>query len=167
MVSGEFAAGREQAMFENFAWYRSRTRNAKTIVWCATGHARKAVGTGEPVTLGAYVRRESGDKSAVIGFSALGGSRGRPGGQSIVIPRAASNSLETRLFENFSGPLRYANERALQDLGVTTGRARSYSQTLSLRWDEWLDGIVVFRDERMPAYIRPIAPRQMKKTPSD
>ncbi len=150
MSDGDAFNVRDRAMFENLQWYLARLpKDAKVIVWCATVHAAKrATGSGSNVPLGAMVSAEYGDRAAAIGFSALGGSFGRPGRGATVLDSVAAGSLEARAMTGFAGDARYLDRKALRGYGTLVGRALNYRKPEAADWSVILDGLVVLREER-------------------
>lgn len=141
---------RDRAMFENLRWYLGRwPKEAKVVVWCATVHAAKAAsGSGANVPMGALVHKEFGDEAAAIGFSALGGSFGRPGRTPTAIDPAAPASLEGRAMSGPAGDVRYVDRATLEGFGEVAGRALNYRKPESANWATLLDGLVVLREEQ-------------------
>jgi len=150
MSDGDAFNVRDRAMFENLHWYlEGLAKDAKVIVWCATVHAAKrAIGSGSNMPLGAMVSAEYGDRAAAIGFSALGGSFGRPGRPETVLESVAAGSLEARAMTGFAGASRYVDREALHGYGTVVGRAINYRKRESADWSTVLDGVVVLREER-------------------
>lgn len=150
MSDGDAFNVRDRAMYENLHWYlEGLAKDAKVIVWCATVHAAKrAIGSGSNMPLGAMVSAEYGDRAAAIGFSALGGSFGRPGRPETVLESVAAGSLEARAMTGFAGASRYVDREALRGYGTVVGRAINYRKPESADWSTVLDGVVVLREER-------------------
>lgn len=146
--------GRDDSMYDNFRWLADRLPpHSKIIVWTATAHAAKdASALPEYATgknLGAYLHRAYGEKSFVLGFSALAGahfwSRGQP---SRPIPTAAPDSLEGRAMANGARDIAYLGPAALKMRGRTEGSALSFHKPFVLRWADVLDGLIISRAER-------------------
>lgn len=150
MSDGNAFNVRDRAMFENLRWYLGRLPDdARIIVWCATVHAVKgATGDGTNVPLGAFVHQAFGDRAAAIGFSALGGSYGRPGRAATLLDEAPPASLEARAMDGLAGEARYLDRRALASYRRVVGRALNYRKLEGAEWSMLLDGVLVLREER-------------------
>ena len=149
---------RDRSMYLNFKWLRSRLpgRN-KVIVWAATVHTAKNLsgvsGFGGRVPLGSYIRRDLEDRAFSVGFSAYSGSYafvGRPVSQ---LTAAPDTSLESRSFANRSTDTVYLSLEQLRKLGSIGARPLGTSFNMA-KWDDVMDGLVVFREERAPEYLR-------------
>lgn len=154
---------RDRAMYENFAWLRTRLPSkAKIIIWTATIHAvkRRAPGPENRFPLGYFIHQSLGDRSAAIGFSALSGSYGRQGQAPTGLPGPTPDSLESRTLKNHGIDLQYIDRTQLASLGTIEARAINYAKPANANWAELLDGILVMREERPPHYVRSAVPRQ-------
>lgn len=161
---------RDAAMYKNFLWLRQRLpANAKIVVWCATIHARKtgADQPGAATPMGAYIHELLGARAAAIGFSALSGSYGRMGRQTVELIPAAPDSLEGRALAHYDGPVRYVDSRQLHAYGKIAGRAIEYGKPQSRDWGDVIDGLVVLRQEQPPHYVHGAKPRQSPATVLD
>lgn len=149
---------RDQSMYLNFRWLMSRLpANSKVIVWAATTHVAKDLsgvpGQDRMVPLGSYIRREFTDHSFAVGFSAYSGSYGmarQPVRQLSVAPPL---SLEGQAFLDDASDTRYFNLNQLRRFGAIPARPTG-SDFKTARWDEVLDGLVVFREEHPPDFSR-------------
>jgi erythromycin esterase-like protein len=147
-------AARDSSMFENFQWHRERLGpKAKTIVWCSTIHAAKAldglVRYRGMTSLGQHIHARYGERAASIGFSAQSGAsqpRGRP---ERVLSVAPPSSLEAQVLAP-EQELRYLDAAELGELGTIAARPIGH-ELYRTRWHELLDGLVVFRREE-PAH---------------
>lgn len=150
VLDGETGA-RDLGMFENLEWYRGRwPRRTRTVVWCATVHASKAVWPGASFRpLGAFVRDRLGGRAHAVGFTALAGTLGRPGGRGPAssLETAGPDSIEGTVMANAATGLRYVDVRELRALGAISARALNYARPRTLDWAELLDGLVVLRKE--------------------
>ena len=156
-AEGDGRGLRDRAMFDNLERIRRRwPAGTRIIVWCASVHAAKSLGSARPGTrpLGSYVHAAYRERAAAIGFSALGGSYGHVGGHGAArtIPSAAASSLEARAFAG-AGPaaLRYMGLGQLHALGTVSGRALDYGRPYALDWSRVLDGVIVLRAETAAA----------------
>ena len=149
--------GRDRSMYLNFQWLRSRLpRDSKVIVWCATVHAAKdlsgAKGLESRVPLGSYISHDLKDLAFVLGFSAYSGSYAFTGQPVRQLAAAPDTSLEGRSFANRDSDTVYLSREQLQTLGLVEARPLGTTFTTA-RWDDVLDGLVVFREERAPEYL--------------
>jgi erythromycin esterase-like protein len=152
---------RDRSMFDALRWYIARLpAGAKLIVWCHTIHAAKSgkVAPGGVTPLGSHVHAALGDRAAAIGFSALGGSYGRPRKATPIEP-APAGSLEAHAFAGAAaGDLRYLDRAQLAGLGAVPARPINY-QYQTADWSTIVDGMIVIREERQPQYVRGFAPQ--------
>jgi erythromycin esterase-like protein len=148
---------RDRSMYLNFRWLLSRLPNhSKVIVWAATVHAAKDLqgvsGFDGKVPLGYYIRRDFKNRAFTLGFSAYSGSYafvGQPVQQLSVAP---DTSLEWRSFANRDSDTVYISLKGLRKFGSVEARPLGTSFKMA-RWDDVLDGILVFREERAPEYL--------------
>jgi len=152
------ANARDLGMFENLRFQRSRRPHGeRVIVWTATTHAAKARWPGAPwQPLGALIREASPGRVFSIGFSALGGSVGRPGGRgtATILAPVEPGSLEAKGMDGIPGDLRYVSGDELKAMGRVAGRALGYSKPQNLDWSEVLDGVIVLREEAATERLR-------------
>ncbi len=159
---------RDEAMYDNFVWHRShRADRNKIIVWCATIHAAKRLPffANTRMPLGSFVHALQGDKAAVIGFTALGGSYGRNKDAPALLTPAAPNSLEGRAFEGTKGDSVYLDHQQLMALGAISARAINYAKPDTAKWSEVVDSMVVLREEKPPHFVRAARPQQTAARP--
>jgi erythromycin esterase-like protein len=148
---------RDRSMYLNCRWLLSRLPDhSKIIVWAATVHTAKdlrgASGLTGRVPFGSYIRRDFKDRAFSLGFSAYSGSYafvGQPVRQLSVAP---DTSLESRSFANRAGDTVYLSLEQLRKFGLVEARPLGTSFSTA-RWDDVLDGLVVFREERAPEYL--------------
>jgi len=157
---------RDKAMYDALRWHRARLpQDAKVIVWSATVHAAKsaspvAAGAGI-VPMGSYVHREFGADAAVIGFSALTGTVGRPKQPPLELAPPQSGSLEARaLAEASAADVAYLGPAELARTGRGTARALDLRKFTDAPWPELLDGLVVLRAEHPLNFAHEIKPRR-------
>lgn len=144
---------RDLGMFEALQWHRARwPKGTKIVVWCATVHAAKRLDGVAPEMrpLGAHVHAASGDRAAVIGFTARSGTFGNPGasGAPNALTPAAPHALETVALGDGDAGLRYVDRKRLRKLGTIAARPINYRKVHAAPWAEMLDGIMVLREER-------------------
>lgn len=161
---------REQAMYDNYVWYRShQPEHTKIIVWCATVHAAKDLSflpaDRQRQTLGSRIHELQKDGAATIGFSALGGSFGRNAKSVNTLAPAPADSLESRAFAGHQGDLVYLDHNQLQALGTISARALDYSKPNQAAWSDVVDGMLVLRQERPVHTVRSARPQQTVSEP--
>ena len=152
---------RDRSMYENFQWLMSRLpEGSKVIVWAATNHAAKDLsgipGQERMVSLGSYIHREFNTRAFALGFSAYSGTYSVPSARQSVRQWsiAPKTSLEGQAFATGSADTRYLNSDQLAKLGPIAARPTS-AEFKTAKWDQVLDGIVVFREERPPNFSKP------------
>jgi erythromycin esterase-like protein len=148
---------RDHWMYVNFQWLLSRLpAHSKVIVWAANVHVAKDLSSvpGEEglVPLGSYIRREFKDRAFALGFSALSGSYAFVGQPVRQLSDAPDTSLEWRSFANRDSDIVYLSLKQLRKFGSVGARPMG-TDFKTARWDDVLDGLVVFREERAPEYL--------------
>jgi erythromycin esterase-like protein len=150
---------RDRSMYLNFQWLLPRLpRHSKVIVWAATVHVAKDLsgvsGWNGGVPLGSYIRHDFGDRAFSLGFSAYSGSYAivRPPVRQLSV--APETSLEGQSFANRNSDTVYLSRKQLGKFGLVAARPLGTSFKTA-RWDDVLDGLVVFREERAPEYLKP------------
>jgi len=146
---------RDRSMYLNFRWLLARLpAHSKVIVWAATTHVAKELsgvsGAEGEVSFGSYVRRQFGDRAFTLGFSAYSGSYAMTGQPVRQLSAAPENSLEGRTSADGAS---YVSLSELRKMGAIPGRALG-AGFKTARWDEVVDGMVVFREERPPEFVR-------------
>jgi erythromycin esterase-like protein len=146
---------RDRSMFTNFRWLMARLPpDSKVIVWAATTHVAKDLtgvsGSEGVVSFGSYVRKEWGDRAFALGFSAYSGSYAMTGQPVRQLSAAPENSLDAR---TSAGDASYIPFSELRQLGSIPARALG-AGFKTARWDDVVDGMVVFREERPPQFVR-------------
>jgi erythromycin esterase-like protein len=149
---------RDHWMYVNFHWLLSRLpAHSKVIVWAASVHVAKDL-SGVPgeeglVPFGFYVRRDFKDRAFALGFSAYSGSYAFVGQPVRQLSDAPDTSLEWRSFANRGDPdTVYVPLKQLRKFGSVGARPLGISFKTA-RWDDVLDGLLVFREERAPEYL--------------
>jgi len=146
---------RDRSMYLNFQWLMARLpAHSKIILWAATTHVAKELsgvsGDEGRVSFGSYVRREFGDRAFALGFSAYSGSYAMTGQPVRQLGAAPKDSLEGRTSAEGES---YVSSSELRKMGAIPGRALG-AGFKTARWDELVDGMVVFREERAPEFVR-------------
>jgi erythromycin esterase-like protein len=148
---------RDRSMYLNFRWLLSRLPSfSKVIVWAATVHAAKDLsgvsGLDGRVPLGSYLRRDFKDRAFTLGFSEYSGSYAFVGQPVRQLSAAPDASLERRSLANRDSDIVYLSLKQLRKFGSVEARPLG-SSFKTARWDDILDGLVVFREERAPQYL--------------
>lgn len=149
---------RDRSMYLNFAWLMGRLpAYSKVIVWAATVHTAKSLANVEGfngrVPLGAYINHDYGRKAFSLGFSAYSGDYAFIHRPVQHLSDAPLTSLESRAFANSGADAVYVSRKQLhKDQSIA---ARVFGTAFkTARWDEVLDGLVIFRKERAPAWLQ-------------
>jgi len=155
---------RDESMYENLAWFRRQQHDRdKTIVWTATTHAiRKGDSPSSFKSLGHWIDDAWGSETFVVGFSAVGGEYGRQRRSPTSLSAMPEDAIESIAFNSGSGDLVYLNKSSLSSIGSVSGRAIDFSRPSIRNWGQLLDGMLIFRTERRPNYIRPARPQQQR-----
>lgn len=148
---------RERSMYLNFKWLYSRLpKHSKVIVWAATVHLAKTLnsvnGFEGRVPFGSYITQDFGDRSFSLGFSAYSGDYEflRPPVRQL--STAPASSLEGQVFANGNSGTVFLSRRQLRKYGSIAARPLGTSFTTA-QWDQVVDGLIVFRKERAPAWL--------------
>ena len=148
---------RDHWMYVNFQWLLSRLpAHSKVIVWAANVHVAKDL-SGVPgeeglVPFGFYVRREFKSRAFALGFSAYSGSYAMTGQPAQQLSVAPDDSLEAQALADRDSDTIYISLNQLRKFGSVVARPLGTSFSTA-RWNEVLDGLVVFREERAPVYL--------------
>ena len=147
---------RDRSMYENFTWLMSRLpARSKVMVWTATIHAASDL-SGVPgletyVSLGSYLRREFKSEAFVLGFSAASGSYALGRQPAKPLDPAPLTSLEGQAVGTSGSDTRYLNSSQIRKPGRIAARPLG-PDFLTAKWDDVLDGLVVFREEHPPHF---------------
>jgi erythromycin esterase-like protein len=144
---------RDLSMYENILWHRARwPKGTKLVIWTATVHAAKRLdGLATDMNpMGAHLHAAFGDRVASIGFTALSGSFGNPGGsgEPHTLGELPAHALEVAVLAGDEAGLRYVDGKRLKRLGNIVSRPINYRLIHSARWADVLDGLIVLREER-------------------
>jgi erythromycin esterase-like protein len=151
-----FDNDRDRSMYLNFRWLLSRLPgHTKVIVWAATTHLAKdrsgIDGDESVVPLGSYIRRDFKRRAFTLGFSAYSGGYafvGQPVRQLSVAP---GDSLEGKAFGARDSDTVYLSLGELRKFGSIAARPLG-SNFKTARWNEVLDGLLIFREEQAPEF---------------
>lgn len=149
---------RDRSMYLNFHWLLSQLPpHSKVILWTATVHAAKELNTvpgdERKVPMGYYIHRDFESRAFVLGFSAYSGSYAFVGQSVRPLSPAPQDSLEGRSLAGGNGDTVYLSRSELRKIGPIAARPLGTNFTRA-RWDEVLDGLVIFRHELAPEYLR-------------
>jgi erythromycin esterase-like protein len=148
---------RDHWMYVNFQWLLSRLpAHSKVIVWAANVHVAKDL-SGVPgeeglTPFGFYVRRKFKSRAFALGFSAHSGSYAMTGQPIRQLSVAPADSLEAQALAHPDSNIIYISLKQLHEFGLVASRPLGTSFKTA-RWDNVLDGLVVFREERAPEYL--------------
>lgn len=149
---------RDRSMYLNFQWLYSRLpKHSKVIVWTATVHLAKTLssvsGFEGRVPFGSYVRQDFGARAFSLGFSAYSGEYEflRPPVRQLDI--APVFSLEGQLFAHGISHAIFLSRGQLRKYGSVPARPLGTDFKIA-RWDQVVDGMMVFRKERAPMWLR-------------
>jgi erythromycin esterase-like protein len=150
----ELIVGRDESMFQNFQWLRrQQSRRHKVILWAATVHIAKQ---GDPTwadhtgkNFGSYVHQEYGVRAFSLGFSALTGSYRQGRREVHELPVAPLDSLDAQALSGSGSDAVYVGPKQLAAIGTAPGAIFRHSYQ-TLRWANFLDGVVVFQMEQPP-----------------
>ena len=155
---GESMANRDRSMFQTFTWLQGRLpRKHKAIVWAATVHIAKHAdptwGDHAGTNLGSFIHEKYGSHANSIGFSAATGSFRKGKGQFPTLPVAPPDSVEAQALQGSGAGAVYVGANHLAAMGARPG-AFFYHSYQREAWTIFLDGVVVFRNERPPNDVR-------------
>jgi erythromycin esterase-like protein len=142
-------------MYLNFRWLMARLpAHSKVIVWAATTHVAKDLsgvsGSEGVIPFGSHIRRDFGDRAFALGFSAYSGSYAMTGQPPRQLSAAPGDSLDARAIAKRQT---YLSLGELREMGAIPARALG-AAFKTTRWDEVVDGMAVFREERPPEFLR-------------
>jgi erythromycin esterase-like protein len=155
----EYVVNRDRSMFQNLEWLVKQQPGPgphKVIVWAATVHIAKR---GDPTwadrsgtNFGSFVHQRYGAQAFSLGFSALSGSY-RQGSRNVrEMPLPPADSVEAQALRTDDSDAAFAGSEQLTAMGTVPGAFfRHAYQPLS--WSNFLDGVVVFREEHPPGSI--------------
>jgi CxxC motif-containing protein (DUF1111 family)/erythromycin esterase-like protein len=145
---------RDRSMYMNFRWLIDRLpAHSKVIVWAATSHVAKDLtgvsGEDGVVPFGSYVQKDFKSHAFALGFSAYSGSYARIGQLVRPLSVAPSDSLDARVFSGNDFDTKYLSSKELHKFGAIPARPLG-ADFKTAQWDEVLDGMLLFREERAP-----------------
>ena len=149
---------RDESMFNNFEWARrQQPKRHKIILWAATVHIAKqrdpTWGDRTGMNFGSYVHKKYGGSAFSLGFSAVAGSY-RQGRRDIhEMPASPVDSLERKALQGSRLEAAYVGAEQLVAMANLPGAVFRHSYE-TLRWENFLDGVVVFQEEHPPKSSR-------------
>jgi erythromycin esterase-like protein len=148
---------RDRSMYLNFKWLLGRLPpHSKVIIWAATVHTAKGLngvqGFEGRIPLGSYIRRDFGDHAFSLGFSAYSGDYAFIRRPIQHLSDAPSSSLEGQIFAHSDPDAVYLSRKQLRKYSSVAARPLGIDFKAA-HWDEVVDGLVIFRKERAPAWI--------------
>jgi erythromycin esterase-like protein len=149
---------RDRSMYLNFQWLLSQLPpHSKVIVWAATTLVAKDLSTvpghEDRIPLGYYIHRDFKSRAFALGFSAYSGSYAMVSQPIRPLSPAPPTSLESQSFAGRDSDTVYLSRSGLRKIGLIAARPLGTSFTTA-RWDEVLDGLVIFRHEQAPDYLK-------------
>lgn len=149
---------RDRSMYLNYRSLRSRfPANSKIIVWAATVHTAKDLqdveGFEGRLPLGSYIHQEEKGKAFSLGFSAYSGEYAFTHPPVRRLSDAPASSLEARVFAHSASNTAYLSPEQLLEYGSCAARVLGTGFNTA-QWAQILDGLIVFRQERAPAWIK-------------
>jgi len=149
---------RDRSMYLNFQWLLAQLpAHSRVIVWAANTHVAKDLSgvSGEDgvVPFGSYVEREFKSRAFALGFSAYSGSYAMAGQPVRQLNVAPGDSLEAQAFAGRDSATSYLSLKELRKLGFIPARPLG-SSFKTANWGEVLDGMVTFREEHAPDFVR-------------
>lgn len=149
---------RDRSMYQNFEWLNSRMpAHSKIIVWTATTHAVKDLnavpGDEKRISMGPFIHRAFGNRAFALGFSQYSGSYAFGSRPAQPLTVAPDDSLEARAFAEKGSTTRYFDLSELRKFGRVQARPLGI-EFKAAKWNEVLDGLVVFREEHPPTVSR-------------
>jgi erythromycin esterase-like protein len=149
---------RDRSMYLNFQWLLARLpAHSKVIVWAANIHVAKDLsgvsGEENRLPFGSYVRRKFKGRAFALGFSAYSGSYAMTGQPVRQLSVAPGDSLEAQAFAGRESDTAYLSLKELRKFGSIPARPLG-SSFKTARWSEVLDGMLIFRQEHAPEFVR-------------
>lgn len=149
---------RDRSMYLNFKWLLSQLPpRSKVIIWAATVHTAKGLngvqGFEGRVPLGSYIRQDFGGQAFSLGFSAYSGDYAFIRRPIQHLNDAPPSSLEGQIFSDSHFDGVYLSRKQLQKYGSVAARPLG-TDFKTAHWDDVVDGLVIFRKERAPEWIR-------------
>jgi erythromycin esterase-like protein len=150
---------RDRSMFLNYEWLRSQLpAKSKIIIWAATIHTAKDLsgiqGFEGRVPLGSYIHQKLKDKAFSLAFSAYSGEYAFVHQPVKRLSDAPPSSLEAEVFAHSDSSTVYLSLEQLGRYNSIEARPLGIDPKAA-QWDQVIDGLVVFRHEHAPTWIKP------------
>ncbi len=126
--------------------------HSKIIVWTATNHAAKDLSEvlgNNRISMGSYIHDDLGKRAFALGFSEYSGSYAFGRQPVRELTAAPNHSLESRAFAGNDVAVRYFSSKDFRTFGAVAARPLGIDFKTA-RWDDVLDGLIVFREEHPP-----------------
>lgn len=150
---------RDHAMYLNFAWLARRLPpHSKIIVWGATAHMAKEAAADPSFAgirnFGSYLHQDYGNRAFALGFSAYSGAYryARKNNKALEVAPPTSIEAATKMVDDTDAV--YLDRARLAQAGAVPAAPFSHEYRMA-KWDDVLDGLVVFRAEFPPHSTRP------------
>jgi erythromycin esterase-like protein len=153
---------RDRSMYLNYKWLFGRLpQESKVIIWAATVHTAKDLsgieGFEGRIPFGAYVHKDLEDDAFSLGFSASSGEYAFARQPVRRLSDAPPSSVEGQIFAHGNSDTVYLSREQLGKYNSVAARPLG-TDFKTARWDQVVDGLVIFRLERAPAWIKPPNP---------
>jgi len=156
---------RDRWMYLNFEWLLARLPAHRKVIWAANVHLAKDLsgvsGEENRVPFGSYLRRRFKGRAFALGFSAYSGSYAITGQPVRQLSAAPGDSLEAKIFAGRDSDTTYLSLKELRRFSLKELRRFGSVPARALgvgfktaRWDQVLDGLVIFREEHAPESAR-------------
>lgn len=154
---------RDRSMYLNYKWLFGRLpQGSKVIIWAATVHTAMDLsgveGSEGRIPLGSYIHQELNEDAFSLGFSAYSGEYAFTRQPIRRLSDAPPSSLEGQIFAHSDSDTVYLSREQLGKHNPVAARPLG-ADFKTARWDQVLDGLVIFRAERSPAWITRPAPQ--------
>ena len=148
---------RERSMYLNFIWLRRQLpSDSKVIVWAATVHTAKDLsrvpGMEGRVSLGSYIHSELKKAVFSFGISAYSGTFAFTNQPVRKLSDASPSSLEAQAIVRSGDDIVYLSRKQLRSFNAVPARLLG-TDFITAEWSEVFDGVLVFREERLPTWI--------------
>lgn len=149
---------RDRSMYLNFRWLSGRlSPHSKIIVWAATVHTAKDL-SGIPgfegrIPLGSYIHKDLKRHVFSLGFSAYSGEYAFTRQPIRRLSEAPPSSLEGKIFAHTEANTVYLSRKQLRSYSYIQARLLG-TDFKTAYWDQVIDGLVIFRLEQAPAWIK-------------
>ncbi|WP_334268885.1 erythromycin esterase family protein [Edaphobacter sp. HDX4] len=149
---------RDRSMYLNYKWLLAQLPpKSKVIVWAATVHTAKNLsgveGDEGRIPFGSYIHNKRKDGAFSLGFSAYSGQYAFIHQPIRRLGDAPPSSLEAQIFAHTNSDVVYLSGKQLKKYNSVAARPLGTAFTTA-HWDRVMDGLVLFRAERAPAWMK-------------